>query len=475
MASTILVQPPPALGEAISLSDCPRGTSRSGAPLTPLNTAHEPHPTSSGPEIYCAASGDDRTTSSTLLTERIPDGGYGWVVVFACFVETFWVNAWSGSWGILQSALLQSTLRNVPPSTVSFVGSLGIALTVGLSLVCARLTSSVGARWTTLLGVLLYGAGNILSAFTVGNVGGLFVAAGVSYGVGGGLMYTVSTNLPVQWFSNRLGTANGLVKLGGGIGATVMAIACESLNRRLGTAWTFRIIGLMAVATGVPAALLIRERAPFQNVNNKKIQWDLFKNGAFLGLFLAGTVGTFALFVPSFFLPLVGSSIGLSSTVTAGIVAAFNASMAIGRLGSGVACDYLGPTNMLLVTMALNGISMLAIWSVSSTAAPLGVFAVLNGISNGSFYVTMPTAIGKMIGPAGAAAAMGLAITGWTPGYLLGSPIAGFLIAATGADEARSISPYRAAIFYAGGTAIAATLLVLIARLRMDTKLIKKL
>ena len=43
-------------------------------------------------------------SSTSRDVEAIPDGGYGWIVVFACFVQTFWVNAWTGSWGILLGA-----------------------------------------------------------------------------------------------------------------------------------------------------------------------------------------------------------------------------------------------------------------------------------------------------------------------------------------------------------------------------------
>ena len=130
---------------------------------------------------------------------------------------------------------------------------------------------------------------------------------------------------------------------------------------------------------------------------------------------------------------------------------------------------------MLLLTMALNAISMLAIWPASDTIGPLAVFAAMNGIANGAFFVTMPTAIGRMIGPGQAAVGMGMAITGWTGGYLMGSPIAGILIAAAGAEKAHTVVPYRAAIFYAGGVALASATFVLVARLRMDTKLIKNL
>jgi MFS family permease len=130
---------------------------------------------------------------------------------------------------------------------------------------------------------------------------------------------------------------------------------------------------------------------------------------------------------------------------------------------------------MLLLTMALNAISMLSIWPVSYSIGPLVIFAALNGVANGAFFVTMPTAIGRMVPPAQAAVGVGMAITGWTGGYLMGSPITGILVASTGAEKAHAVGPYRAAIFYAGGVALASVAFVLVARLRMDSKLVKKL
>ncbi|KAH8655342.1 major facilitator superfamily domain-containing protein [Xylariales sp. PMI_506] len=347
----------------------------------------------------------------------IRDGGYGWVVVFACFVQTFWVNAWTGSWGVIQAAILLQT-----------------------------------------------------SSFTVGNIGGLF-ASGALYGVGGSLMYTMSNSLPVQWFDSRLGTANGLVKLGGGIGATVMALVVQLLIDRIGIPWTFRVMALASLASGIPTAQLIKERA----IAAPSVEMGLFKNLNFSLLFTAGFVGIFSLYIPSFFLPSVATSIGLSSTTAAVIMACYNGFMAMGRLSSGIACDRFGSTKMLLLTMSLNAATMLGIWSVASTMPILVAFAALNGIANGAFFVTMPTAIGKLLGPRAASAGIGMAVTGWSVGDLLGNPIAGFLIAATQADHAASIVPYRAAIFYAGGTAAFSTVLILAARLKMNTNLLKKL
>ena len=405
--------------------------------------------------------------------EAVPDGGYGWTVIFACSVVTFMINGWSGSWGVLQTALFQAYPSQESTSSLSFVGTLNLALAVALGLVCVRLSRLIGARYSMLLGVLMMGFGSLFSSFTANNLSGLFVTAGVSYGLGTSLTYTMSNTLPAQWFSSKLGTANGLVKLGGGLGATILAVVVQALIDKVGIPWTFRILGLFTLASGIPAALLVKERASSNHA--PFIDLSLFRSLPFCCLFLAGAVGTFALFVPPFFLPLFAHSIGLSASTGAGIVAGFNACTAVGRFGAGFACDRFGSTNMLLLTMALNAVSMLAIWPVSNTIGPLVVFAAFNGIANGAFFVTMPTTVGRLVGPGQASVGMGMAITGWTGGYLMGSPIAGMLIAATGAEKAHSVVPYRAAIFYAGGVALASATFVLVARLRMDTKLFKKM
>lgn len=319
------------------------------------------------------------------------------------------INGWSGSWGVLQTALFQTYPSQESTVSLSFVGSLSIALCVSLGLACVRLSQLIGARYSMLLGVLMMGFGLLFSSFTVNNLGGLFVTAGILLGLGSSLTYTMSNSLPVQWFSSKLGTANGLVTLGGGIGATAMAVVVQVLIDKVGIPWTFRVLGLFSLMSGIPATLLVRERVPSNNTTS--IDLSLFKSIPFSCLFLAGAVGTFALFVPPFFLPLFAHSIGLPASTGAAVVAGFNACTAIGRFGAGFACDRFGPTNILLLTMTLNAVSMLAIWPVSDTIGPLIFFAVMNGIANGAFFVTMPTAIGRMIGPGQAAAGMGMAIT----------------------------------------------------------------
>lgn len=330
-----------------------------------------------------------------------------------------------------------------------------------------------GTKSTCIVAVTLLGSGTILTSFTLDNLGGLFCTAGVLVGLGASTLYTAGNSLPVQWFSSKLGTANGLVKVGGGIGATVLPIAAQGLTDSVGLEWTFRTFGLLMLATGIPSAFLLKERAPTTTV--ARIDPSMLKSIPFLALCLAGAVSTFALFVPPFFIPLFAHSIGLSSSTGAALVAGFGLSTTIGRMLSGVSCDRIGALNTLAITMLTIAVSMLAIWPVSSSLAPLVIFAAINGAGNGSFFVAMPTAIAALSGPGLASGAMSIGTSFWTPGYLLGSPIAGVLISATGAADSSSIQPYRAAIFYAGGVSVAGLVFVFVSRFKMDGKLLKKL
>ncbi|KAK2757997.1 hypothetical protein FQN54_004403 [Arachnomyces sp. PD_36] len=443
------------MGSSVALSDRPRNSGDAEQPAHATTDSDQP-----------GADGANEV-------EPNPDGGYGWVVIAVCFIHTFWQNAWTGSWGILQVALLETTLRNSTSSTVSFIGSLGIALSCALGIFTIRLARTIGARWTSLIGILLYSISNIVSAWAVSNVGGLFIASGFTYGLGACLMYTMSNSLPIQWFSTRLGTANGIVKLGGGIGATVMAVVTGVLTERLGIAWTFRIFGILSLVTGVPPAFFIRERIPAQG--SFDVDWSLFKDVAFSCLFASGVIGVFSIYAPPFFLPAVTTSLGYSGSVSAGVVACFNACMAIGRLTSGFACDKFGSMNTYLVTMALNGITMYLVWTFASSLPVLIVFSILNGLANGAFFVSLPTAMGRLAGERRGAGAVSITLTGWTPGLLAGNPLAGLLIDATGASSSNSIVPYRPAIFYVGGTAMFSLVFIVAARLYVDRRLAMKL
>lgn len=222
---------------------------------------------------------------------------------------------------------------------------------------------------------------------------------------------------PAQYFKTKRGVANGIVYAGGGLGGTAMSFMLNALIENVGIPWAFRIFGFMILSTGLPAAWLMKERVPIRKA--QFVEWTLFKDVKFMLVFAVGVIGTFPLFVPPFFLPLYSNSLGLPSAAGAGLLAAFNFCSAIGRLGSGFACDKLGSLTTLFITLLLSAVSLMVMWPLSSSLGPLIAFVIINGMANGGFFSTMPTVVGNVFGSARVGVAMGMIVSGWIGGYLM--------------------------------------------------------
>ena len=166
-------------------------TSTTDIPLSTILREGPPDPAISQPELsnFDPADPDTIIAASRLADSQVPDGGYGWVVVFASSILTFWFVGTTYSWGVIQAALVAQKLSS--PSTLSFVGSLTCSCIAFLALVNARIIRAVGARTTALVGVILLGAGEVFSGWSTRNLGGLFVNAGVIMGVGASLQFMV--------------------------------------------------------------------------------------------------------------------------------------------------------------------------------------------------------------------------------------------------------------------------------------------
>ncbi|KAI0972706.1 major facilitator superfamily domain-containing protein [Xylaria arbuscula] len=407
--------------------------------------------------------------ASRLADSDVPDGGYGWVVVASCAVLSWWTIGTSYSWGVIQGALVQEGLST--PAVLSFVGALGPTLLAAVAILNSRIMRMIGVRYTGMLGIFLIGLAEILAGFAVKSVPGLFITEGVLLGLGFGLSFIVTSTGPAQYFSKKRGLANGVVFAGGGFGGAVLSLALDPLIRSAGPAWAFRTLGLSTIVTGLPAAWFLKERTVVRR--GGFVEWRLFKDLSFVFIFIAGAIGTFPLLVPPFFLPLFANAIGLSSATGAGLLAGFNFASAAGRIISGLLCDKIGPLNALFLALSLAAISMLAVWPVSTTLAPLAVFSVVNGMANGGFFSTMPTVVGNCFGSARVTVAMGMIVTSWSGGYLLGAPIAGYLLEAYGGQEG-GFQAYRPAMFYAGSLALGAAGFVELVRFRYSRNFFAK-
>ncbi|KAM0331644.1 hypothetical protein ACHAQA_003323 [Verticillium albo-atrum] len=412
---------------------------------------------------------DPALEASRLADSTVPDGGYGWVIVAASAVVAFWNIGISYTWGVYQGALVERGVGS--PLVLSFCGSLSPALMSVIAMFAAWAMRSLGTRKMALAGVMCNSISQIGAGFVAHSAVGLFFMPGVLLGTGMSACFMAISLAPAQYFKRKRGLANGIVYAGGGLGGAVMSIAANAMIEKYGVEWAFRITGIAVAVTGLPAAWLIIERTPIQATGI--IDWTLFRQPNFAILFVVGMVGVFPLFVPPFFIPLYGRSMGLSSSTGAAVLAGFNFSSAIGRILSGYLCDILGSLNMLTLFLAVNALTMIALWPASTSLAPLAVFAVTNGLTNGAVFATMPTVVGNVFGSARVSTAMGMIVAGWVFGYLFGAPIAGSLLEAYGGTEV-GLHAYRPAMFYAGSVTLVAMALATLMRMRINKKPLAK-
>lgn len=191
-------------------------------------------------------------------------------------------------------------------------------------------------------------------------------------------------------------------------------------------------------------------------------------------VFTTGAIATFPLCVPPFFLPLYARSLNYSPTTGAALVAGFNFASAVGRTACGFGGDKLGALNSLIITLTISALSMLCLWPVSSSLAPLIAFVIINGMGNGGFFAIMPTVVANIFGSVRVGVAMGVIVTSWTGGYLMGAPIAGYMLDAYGGESA-GFTAYRPAIIFAGSLALASAFTAAFLRLRMSASILKRL
>ncbi|XP_075240202.1 monocarboxylate transporter 9-like [Convolutriloba macropyga] len=160
------------------------------------------------------------TVSYLDISNRYPDGGYGWMIVLGGFMCNFFVDGTCYSFG-----LLLNDFKNEFGGT-TFQTALAGSLCTGFYLIMGPVSSALenlyGARGVTVIGTIMASIGFILSTISP-NITYFILCWGVLGGCGFGLVYLPSIVVASHWFQAKRGTAMGFIVSGSGMGASVMS------------------------------------------------------------------------------------------------------------------------------------------------------------------------------------------------------------------------------------------------------------
>lgn len=151
---------------------------------------------------------------------KIPDGGWGWVVVLSSFVISMIADGISFSFGLLYIEFLEEFQAS--KSTTAWIGSLFIAVPLLSGPVMSALVDRYGCRSMTILGGIISTIGFVLASVST-SLEMMMITFGVIAGLGLGLVYVTAVVSIAYWFEKKRNLATGLGACGTGVGTFIYA------------------------------------------------------------------------------------------------------------------------------------------------------------------------------------------------------------------------------------------------------------
>ncbi|KAF7491844.1 Monocarboxylate transporter 12 [Sarcoptes scabiei] len=172
-----------------------------------------------------------------------PDGGFGWIVVFASFMCNVIVDGIIFSFGILLPKI--SSEFDESKATTAWIGS----LQTGFYLIVGPLVSALAQRYDcriiTSIGSVLAASGFALSYFAP-NVLTLYATFGILGGIGFGFIFLPAIVTVGFYFEKRRAFATGIAVCGSGVGTFVMPPIIHFLVEQFG--WRLTVLFLAGMS-----------------------------------------------------------------------------------------------------------------------------------------------------------------------------------------------------------------------------------
>lgn len=199
-------------------------------------------------------SGDSIDSSSTeKKTPKMPDGGYGWVVVFASLMVSLIWDGLSFSFGLINTQLL--THFGESPTKTAWISSLFFSVPLLMGPIWSNLVDKYGCRKMTILGGIISAFGFAISSIC-NSIEMLMITFGIISGLGLGIGYVTAVVSIAFWFDKKRSFATGIGASGTGIGTFVYARLTQYLIDSYGWRGATLILGGTMLNACVCGALM---------------------------------------------------------------------------------------------------------------------------------------------------------------------------------------------------------------------------
>ncbi|OAL54938.1 MFS general substrate transporter [Pyrenochaeta sp. DS3sAY3a] len=177
---------------------------------------------------------------------------------------------------------------------------------------------------------------------------------------------------------------------GTGLGGVIVPLLLQFLLNRYGFRVALRIWTGLLFGISLPLVWFLKPRLPVPGTNRVRLGLTFLKDRPFWILQLGNVLQGFGFFMPSLYLPLLVSSLGYNSAISALTLVLFNIAAVIGSITMGGIIDRWDVTIGILISTVGAVLSVFLLWGFSTSLPVLFVFSSVYGLFAGSFANTYP-------------------------------------------------------------------------------------
>ncbi|TRY59610.1 hypothetical protein DNTS_003893 [Danionella cerebrum] len=379
---------------------------------------------------------------------KAPDGGWGWAVLFGCFIITGFSYAFPKAVSVFFKELIREF--GVGYSDTAWISSILLAMLYGTGPLCSILVNRYGCRPVMLVGGIFASLGMILASFAT-NIIHIYLCTGVITGLGMALNFQPSLIMLNRYFSEKRPLANGLAAAGSPVALCCLSPLGQVLQYEYGWRGGFLILGgilLNCCACGALMRPLIppktaeateTENSPDDGdkqgkAKSKLLDFSVFRDRGFVIYTIAASIMVLGLFVPPVFVVSYAKELGNEDTKSALLLSILGFIDIFARPTCGIIAglQWVRPRCVYLFSFALvfNGITDL-VGSLANDYASLVVFCIFFGISYGMVGALQFEVLMAVVGTEKFSSAIGLVLLLEAIAVLVGPPSAGRLLDST--------------------------------------------
>lgn len=376
----------------------------------------DPYPTSKVPANK-GASGSDSSCGSDVLeismlnkcleeqpeieepimdaAETIPDGGYGWLVVLACFLINF--NTWGANSGFaiyLSHYLNYDTFAGGDKYDYALIGGLTFGVGLCFAPIIIYLQGKVGVHTILIIGNCFQFSALMMASFAT-KLWQLYLTQGVLQAFGLAFVSLPTFPILAQWFKKKRGLASSVGTAGSGFGGLLYNLGMQKVLEARSVFWALRVQSIICFSLLWISIALIRTRV--------KIKYSMFDMAIArsAGLYMMIMFYVFCMFgyvVVLYDMASVTTSMGYSAYQGSIASAMVQVGSILGRPVVGVFADRFGAVTVTSVAYAACGLLTLAMWIPANNYATILAFCVIMGGLMGLVFGSTPPILGMLFG-----------------------------------------------------------------------------